>query len=329
MAVISQKSSHPSEIPSGSQLNWSLCAWIDNVAKQPNPPSPWTIAWQPSEIGADYSAVLFNGTMYALVIQGTHGSIDWHEDLDCETWGAFAPVSGAMVATGANTALTDMLAQTNSEGQDLSSYLQSISGSWSDSNFLIITGHSLGGTLTALAACWIGFQYINGQQPLTALPTNIQAMSFAPFAAGNAALADFLNGSPNYVPCLNQNDAIPHAWAWDTDVNPLFNTTNLLTNLFPAPGFAPMPDSQLRTTIEKKVTQMQTGKISYVQTVGQYSYQFAFLSKPQNPGKHDKKYLWDQEADYQHNTAYSTAFGTRSSAATAASAEGEPKDEVA
>ncbi len=329
MAVITQKPSPTSDVPSGSQLNWSLCAWIDNVARQPNPPSPWTITWQPSEIGSDYAAVIFDGTQYALVIQGTHGSVDWHEDLDCQTWGDFAPVSGAMVATGVNTALTDMLAQTNSEGQDLSSYLQSISGSWTDSNFLIITGHSLGGTLTALAACWIGFQYINGQQPLSGLPTNIQAMSFAPFAAGNAVLADFLNSSSNYVPCLNQNDAIPHAWAWDTTVNPLFNTTNLLTKLFPDPGFAPMPDSKLKTTIEDKVTQMQSNKVSYVQTVGQYSYQFAFLSKREKPGKHDTKYLWDQEADYQHNTAYDNTFGTSSSAATSTSAGGGPKDEVA
>jgi hypothetical protein len=314
MALIPQKPSPTQNLPSGSQFNWSLCTWIDNIAKGASLPEDWTVAWQPKRIGSDYAAVATDGTLYALVIQGTHGSTDWHEDLDCETWTPFAPVSSAMVATGANQALTDMLANINSTGQSLSSYLQSISGLWTASTPLIITGHSLGGTLTALAACWIAYQYVNGQQALSTLPTSIQAMSFAPFAAGNSVLADFLNGSSNYVPCLNQNDAVPHAWAWDTTVNPLFNTTNLLNNLFPAPGFAPMPDGKLKTTIENKVTEMQNNNVSYVQTVGQYSYQFNYPSKPEHPNKFDKKLLWDNEVDYQHNTAYDNTFAASNAA---------------
>jgi len=302
MASAAVQPSSASSLPSGSQLAWSLCDWIDHVSKQQNPPSPWTIAWQPSKVKADYAAVLQNGSQYALVIQGTHGSFDKLEDFACEFWLGFEPVVGAKVALGAQAALFDVLMQTSS-GLDLGSYLQSISGSWSDSNPLLVTGHSLGGTLAALAACWIGFQLVkNDQRQLVSLPSSIQAITFAPFAAGNKALADFLNRSSNYTPCLNENDAIPHVWATDTSLNPLFNVENLY-NLFPDPGPHPMPSGSIRTAIENKVALMQKNGVSYVQTTGRHSYQFAY---PCTQG------LWDPEAGYQHNKAYAHTFGSTS-----------------
>ena len=300
-------------LPQGSQLAWSLCDWIDHVSSNPNPPSPWTVVWQPSSIGADYSAVLLNPTtnQYALVIQGTHGAPDELEDFCCEFWAGFDPVSGAKVAIGAQAALFDVLMQTNASltkgGTDLGSYLQSISGSFNATTPLLITGHSLGGTVAYLAACWIAFQFLNGQQPLTTLPASIQAITFASFAAGNQALADVLNASSNYVPCFNQNDAIPHVWATDTTINPMFNMTNFFL-LFPSPGPNPMPNNSLRTALQNKVTQMQNNQVSYVQTTGQYSFSFTY---PTN------RNTWDGELIRQHNDAYSETFGSSSSAETA------------
>ena len=227
-------------------------------------------------------AVLQNGSQYALVIQGTHGTPDMLEDFACEFWLGFQPVTGANVAIGAQAALFDVLMQTsssksNTKGADLGSYLQSISGFWSATNPLLITGHSLGGTLTALAACWIGFQILeqrSGNRFLS-LPASIQAASFAPFAAGNQALANCLNNSANYTPCLNQNDAIPHVWATDTSLNPVFNVDSLYT-LFPSPGPNPMPSNSFKAAIQNEVALMQKNGVSYVQTTGDYSYQFAY-----------------------------------------------------
>ena len=219
-----------SSIPAGSQLAWSLCAWVDNVSKQPNPPAPWTIAWEPKEIRADYSGRPSERKPICLGHSGYPRHSRYARRLcSVEFWLGFQPVTGANVAIGARGGALrrvdadQQFRKSNTKGADLGSYLQSISGFWSATNPLLITGLAtvLAGRSPRLAACWIGFQILNnGQEPLSSLPASIQAVSFAPFAAGNQALANCLNNSANYTPCLNQNDAIPHVWATDTESQP-------------------------------------------------------------------------------------------------------------
>lgn len=306
MALFGSKPAQSLVTPA-QQLAYSLCYWVDKHPNKLAPPAPWTIAWQPKKLDADYAAVLQNSQtqQYALVVQGTHASKDFDllEDFVAEIWVNFDPVAGAKVALGAQAGLFNVLIQSG-DNTDLASFLQSISGSWTAANPLLVTGHSLGGTLAAMAAMWIGYYYLNNQQPLASLPATIQGITFAAFAAGNQQVADFLNAASNYVPCFNQNDAIPHVWATNTTSNPVFNITNLYA-LFPKPGPSPMPQGTLQTLIQNKAQQIQQNGISYIQTTGPNSFVFEFKSKDY-PIK--SKNDWDLEAGYQHNTAYDKTF---------------------
>ena len=73
-----------------------------------------------------------------------------------------------------------------------------------------------------------------------------------------------------------------------------------------------MPASNIKTAIQKKVALMQKNKVSYMQTTGPNSYQFAYPTKVDT---------WDLEVTYQHNTAYANTFATTNTSAETAPGE--------
>ena len=189
---------------------YSLCFWVDNGATI-GPPSPWQSVWQSSMPGAGFAAVVQNSnqpTSYAVVIQGTKNLMDAIFDMQVEKQVPYPYVSGCNIAVGANNDLNQVLNNLGSSGVTLSNFLQNTV--IKSSNQILITGHSLGGATTALLAPWIAY-VLNNQQPITALPSNVTAITFAAPAIGDTNFANFLNGQSNYAANCNVNDAVPHA----------------------------------------------------------------------------------------------------------------------
>lgn len=283
---------------------YSLCFWVDNGATI-GPPSPWQSVWQSSMPGAGFAAVVQNSnqpTSYAVVIQGTKNLMDAIFDMQVEKQVPYPYVSGCNIAVGANHDLNQVLNNLDSSGVTLSNFLQNTV--IKSSNQILVTGHSLGGATTALLTPWIAY-VLNNQQPVTALPSNVTAITFAAPAIGDTNFANFLNGQTNYSANCNVNDAVPHAWC----LTGQFSVPNMYL-LFPKPGPHPMPHN-LKKKMEKKVHKMQKEGISYQQT---NATTFTFASTKELDSKqHGEKKAdseWEAELGYQHNVAYDTQFGS-------------------
>lgn len=199
---------------------------------------------------------------------------------------------GANVAKGALNDLNQVFNAQNSAQQTMMNFLQPLIVS---SNQFLVAGHSLGGATTGLLAPWIAY-VLNGQEPVTQLPANISAITFAAPAIGDTNFATFLSNQPNYSANCNVNDAVPHAWC----LTGQFSIPNMYL-LFNSPGPSPMP-SWLQKKIEHKVSKMQNNGVSYQQTDGAT---FTFPSKPEGGTA-----PWMAEMNYQHNVAYATYFGS-------------------
>lgn len=288
-----------------SDQAYQLCDWVDTGASG-NPPAPWSTVFlppAPTKQSPNFAVVLqlhsvsasihSNSQQYAVVVQGTQNSGDAIEDFDIDTVVNLPTVSGAQIAQGAADGLSNVLALV-ANNQSLQKFLLSID--WKKDS-LFVTGHSLGGTIASLLAPWAAVNLFGQSQPIKALPTGLQAITFAPFAAGNQAFANFLNVQKNYLANFNENDAVPHVWATSGE----YSVGNMY-KLFPAPGPHPIP-LDMKLLIEKKLKGIPKN-FSYVQTNGtSFSYDSA-----QPPGGLSPDKQWHWELNYQHNTAYSAHF---------------------
>ncbi|HEX4275087.1 MAG TPA: hypothetical protein VHZ74_07015, partial [Bryobacteraceae bacterium] len=216
--------------------------------------------------------------------------LDFHMDHIAD----FEEISEAQVAKGANHGLSNVLRLKDGDGQMLRKFLES--SIREDGTSLLVAGHSLGGTIASLLAPWAAVHLLKEKKPLAQLPDTIQAVTFAAFAAGNQAFADFLSSQSNYQANFNENDAVPHVWATSGE----YSVDNMYA-LFPAPGPSPMP-GDLQKRVQDKINKIPSG-FSYVQTTG---ISFAFPSEATSS--------WLTELSYQHNNAYDVQFGAGDSA---------------
>jgi hypothetical protein len=130
---------------------------------------------------------------------------------------------------------------------------------WSNYSVLI-TGHSLGGTIASLMAPWLASLILDQTPRTDPLPSQILAVTFAAFAAGKQQFADYLNNSSQYQPNINVNDIEPHVWATSGAYS-----VDYIYGTFPLPG-PPIPDyikvglGVKVATIPKNFTYVQTNE---------------------------------------------------------------------
>lgn len=297
---------------------WALCNYVDHVSGTPPMPQlpvpeGWQIIWEPmTDVGGSYAVVFQKlGTpctscnklttrqvTYALAIQGTQNISDVLNDFAITPQVSFPSIAAAQIATGSQTALMNtlnLLQATNGDAQSLQSFLMSLNRR----DQLLVTGHSLGGNVTSVIVPWIASHvpaFGPNTMPLSRLPSNLTAITFAAPTAGNPAFATFLNNNPaNYAAYFNSNDVVPHAWA-TSGVLSIDNIDALYS-----PVGASVPASVTLFLNVKKLA-MQKAGVTYMQTQGTM---FTYPLQTPPPGTSN---LWTWQLSYQHNDAYDLTY---------------------
>jgi triacylglycerol lipase len=181
---------------------------------------PWTLEWGPANNAGNLVFVALNSSkdVYAVAVRGTVEDdvtgffTNILEDLDALSlvpWLYPQTVTGAQIASGTNIALAQVIAMTDPVTDlGLLDYLRSVI-SGSDAQ-IIVTGHSLGGTLTSVVAPWIADQLPKAGNTGTVAVT---PYTYAAPSAGNQAFVDYYTKLfPNSYRGVNTYDLAPMAW---------------------------------------------------------------------------------------------------------------------
>jgi len=261
-----------------------------------NPGGSWQCTWGPA-LDAEFGNLVFVAVynygpnlppvMAATVIRGTDislynfwGSLEqiW-EDMDVlfQSNLPWLNNNNVYVANGTLEALTN-IQNMISGGVTLQQYLAQFLGAPANEKPLLpLTGHSLGGCLTTLAAPWL--QYALKQAGIT---TPIVPATFAAPTAGNAYFAQYFQSSFSYqLRYHNTLDIAPTAWS----------DLNSWTNIYVPCGF-PMPDLAWTVT-QGWIDAMWAFGVSYAQPFPNVALKGACQYPP--------SYDWYAEAYYQHH----------------------------
>jgi hypothetical protein len=293
---------------------YKLCNWLDTATTLPPPtaPSGWNLLFTPAYNKQNYAVILQNATdshQLAIVILGTRNPFQVMEDFAIDNPGPFngpwntVVISDAEIANGASSALTDVLGLTATVSGQVQSFKDFITSTDWSNNSVLITGHSLGGTITSVLAPWLASHILNQQSLVSPLPPQIQAVTFAAFAAGNQQFASYLNNSQQYQPHINTNDVVPHVWATSGPFN-----VNQIYSMFPSPG--PAMPHDLQHWLQRRVAKIPAG-FQYVQTNEPNTFSGTIKAAPsfsQCPEHKQSTLQWTWELDLQHNYAYCVQY---------------------
>jgi hypothetical protein len=291
---------------------YRLCHWLNTATNLPpnGDPSGWKLIFKPKfsgdllHLNKDYAVILQNTSdqnLLAVVVLGTHDFFQQFllEDLDIDNPVEFVNsfktdfIENAKIASGAGQAFLNVLGlKETDDGSTFRDFLYA--RDWTTQSVLI-TGHSLGGTLASMLAPLLA-AWILKEAPLQhPLPPNMQVFTFAPFAAGNQQFADYLDGSQQYQAHINLNDVVPNVWATTGD----FQVNNIY-NMYSKPGPA-MPQDK-KDELKSIVKKIPSG-FNYIQTKNPKTFTYP-IQPPNVPP--DKQ--WDWEVGVQHVNAYDKQY---------------------
>jgi len=270
--------------------------------------------------GQNYAVVLQNNSdsnQLAIVIWGTHDKSQIIEDIKIDSPLDFAInnnpiIDGAQIANGASDAFQNVL-ELSQNGQTLFNFLTNIT--WTNPSIhstkpsVLITGHSLGGTIASIMAPWLATFILRETSLMPPLPSNLQVVTFAAFAAGNSQFAGYLDQSPQYQANINLNDVVPQVWA----TNGLYQVNNVYgmynSSQYNPPG--PAIPTKFQSMLKAKMSEFEKKNpgFQYVQTSNPKTFSGAIQPPPSfSTCKNPQDSQWEWEVAVQHNYAYCVQF---------------------
>jgi hypothetical protein len=232
---------------------------------------PWTLEWGPANNAGNLVFVALNSSkdVYAVAVRGTV-EVDVTgfftnilEDLDALSlvpWLYPQTVTGAQIASGTNIALAQVIAMTDPVTDlGLLDYLRSVI-SGSDAQ-IIVTGHSLGGTLTSVVAPWIADQLPKAGNTGTVAVT---PYTYAAPSAGNQAFVDYYTKLfPNSYRGVNTYDLAPMAWSELASIQAMYTSPGQLLWDYSKVLYALVESAKLTVGQSYAQTNQQAGTDSF------------------------------------------------------------------
>lgn len=191
----------------------------------------WELVWQPvNEIDGNYAFIAFNGVQYVIAIRGSILNFSWgsfdnwiKEDFNIlnQTPWLYTndPASNPMISQGSADGLAALNGLYDENGDGIYSFLQKTA--FINSNFLCVTGHSLGGNLCTVYALWLQYQM---QQANVPKPGIFSVLSFAAPSSWNQAFVDqFTKAFTNSWRYYGLLDIVPFSACEIADLGTLYN----------------------------------------------------------------------------------------------------------
>lgn len=185
-------------------------AYCSNPQKQLSALLPgWKVAWYPRAINSNHAFVASNGKQWAISIRGSLMEFSWHafdnwvnQDLNILTqvdW-AYSTENGARISQGMHNSFNNLLQLRDTiTNLSLPEFLKK---NLKKTSPLLITGHSLGGSLATVLGSYLHHEWKPASHA-------IEIVSFASPAAGNNAfVVDFDNKFPRMTRVEAEGDLV-------------------------------------------------------------------------------------------------------------------------